>query len=412
MGKLVFGPGGSYHRPDHPHEFPPGLQAATHYLKAVQEVAPRVRRKLSDEVLGKHTFPRHFPGWQGLELTRDQIALDPIPGRPVEPQQTRFDEALPFLRAFQAWANEYYMWSPFVLDLLYRTLELWHRIDREIAELQGSIREAEEYEKLRPLTKEDQQVLESDKARLEFLEGEREKGWGWWVDFLTSEITIPQLDAWLAGHGLCPPSVPGTQLLNMPSSPSKATLWIFERLKRYASKTQGVSSLSERQQQLLKRWDRLHIEIGWEPPPSAPFFHVELILGGWQPEVETWKAARARFQDHFDQALENYRRACEERLKSGHLDTKPKDWHSQTNKNEKVVWGEPHRWEPVRTKYGADHFRWLALRQVKGLTPQQIVNLRSVEAQISAIHDGIEDAAALLEMELREVKTGPTPDLD
>lgn len=357
MGKLVFGPGGSYHRPDHPHEFPPGLWAAAHYLKAVQEVAPRVRRKLSDEVLGKHTFPRHFPGWQGLELTRDQIALDPIPGRPVEPQQTRFDEALPFLRAFQAWANEYYMWSPFVLDLLYRTLELWDRIDREIAELQGSIREAEEYDKQRPLTEEDRQIVESEKTRLEFLK-EEQGGWGWWVDFLSAEIAVSKLSAWF--------------------------------LNRTAE--------SESHRRLFERMDRLRIDITWEPPAAAlPF---RLILEGWRPEVETWETAKKRFQVGFDQALKNYRRIFDGRLKTGSLNPRPKDSKS-------VKWGKPHRWKAAPSKHSGDHFAWLALRQVKGLRPQEIADCHTGGKAVSTVNEAIESTARLLQLELRPVRPGP-----
>jgi hypothetical protein len=128
MAKLVFSAGGAFYRPNHPHLFTPGLYAAAHYLKAVEEVDPEVRRKLAEEVFGKHEFPRHFPHWQGVGLFPTRVTFQPIPGLPPGPQRQRFEEAKPFFKALRLWTNESYMWSPLVLDLVYRTMELWERI--------------------------------------------------------------------------------------------------------------------------------------------------------------------------------------------------------------------------------------------------------------------------------------------
>jgi hypothetical protein len=184
----------------------------------------------------------------------------------------------------------------------------------------------------------------------------------------------------------------------MPSSPSKAALWIYERLERYASKSQGVSSLSEVNRQLLVRWDRLHIDMGWEPSSPAPPF--QLVMAGWRTEEESWPAAKARFESGFKQYLKIYRAAVEKRLRSGQLHARPKD-------SEHVKWGEPHRWEAVPTKYGDEHFRWLALRQIEGLRPEQIVRHRDVKAKISAVNDGIAHAAELMQLTIRSVRSGP-----
>lgn len=394
MGRLVFSDGGEYYRPGRPHVFDPGLRAAAHYLQAVEKVEPRVRREL-DGVLDAHPFPTDFIDWQGLRLEPDELRLVDTPGRDTATGQRDFDRARPFLKALQAWASEYYLWSPHIFGLLYRILELRQDVLNERRYREETVRDWESDPE--PMTDDEVQMLDAVKARVQFLTGELD-GWGWWVDFLASDITVPQLDSWLAASGLCPLSAPGTIPLNMPSSPAAAALWIFERLERAASETHGIPSLSEHNRQLLQRWDRLHVEIGWEPPPRAPMFR--LVLGGWKPDEETWKDAAARLRKGFELELKIYLDRIEGSLKGGTLGPRPKDSKHGT-------WGEPHAWEAAPTKYGDDHFLWLALRQVKGLRPSEIAERRDVARTVSTVNEGIDSAASLLQLPLRPVRTGP-----
>ena len=343
--------------------FRPGVRAAAHYLKAVEQVDPGVRKKLSEEVLGKHQFPNGFPDWQGIGLFPSRVTHKPIPGHPLEPQQEKFKKARPFLRALRLWATEYYMWSPFILELLYRTLDLWDKIDREIGEWRSLLRQVEEYQERRSITKEDERGVKAEKRRLGVLESER-KGWGWWVDFLASDITIPELETWL-------------------------------RERRSGNRSHRV---------LYERMESLHVDFVWEPPLNAPPF--DLILRGWSPEVETWAAAKERFRETFEEALSAYHAHYAKRLKKGLLGPKPKNWQSTENERESIRRGRPFKWEPVTTKYGDDHFLWLALRQVKGLRPQEIADRSSVGKTVSTVNEAIEGTARLLKLELRPVPLG------
>lgn len=394
MGKIILSDGGEYYRPGRAHVFDPGLRAAAHYLQAVEQVEPKVRRELFG-VLDAHPFPSDFTDWQGLRLEPDELSFVGTPGSDTATGQREFDRARPFLEAFQTWLTDHHMWSPVLLDLLYRTLALRHRVQAELRYHENTIDDWESESE--PLTDEDARMLAAMKSRIKDLRKEL-PGWGWWVDFLASDITVPQLDAWFAASGLCPTSVPGTIPLNMPPSPSKAALWSYERLKRVASETHGIPSLSKHNRQLLERRDRLHVEISWEPPPSAPVFR--LILGGWRPEEETWKDFETRLKEGFEEALKDYGRRSHSRLKAGFLSPRPQD-------SEHGRWGEPHPWQPAPTKYGNEHFRWLALRQVKGLRPSEIAKRPDVAKTESTVNEGIGSAASLLQLVLRPVRTGP-----
>lgn len=394
MGRLVFSDGGEYHRPGHPHVFDPGLRAAAHYLRAVDEVEIRVRRELFG-LLEAHPFPSYFTAWQGLRLEPDELSFVGAPGLDPVVGNREFECARPFLEAFQAWLNDYHLRSPYILDLLYRILDLRNWVQSDLRYRENAIRDWDSDPE--PPTDDEERLLVATKDLAEFLTKELD-GWGWWVDFLASDITVPQLNAWFAASGLCPTSVPGTIPFNMPPSPSQAALWSYERLKRVASEAHGIPSRSEHNRQLLKRRDRLHVEISWEPPPSAPVF--QLILGGWRPEEETWKDFETRVRDHFERALKDYRHRYRSGLKGGTLGPPPKD-------SNHVKWGKSHTWEAAPTKYGDEHFRWLALRQVKGLRPSEIAERPDVAKTVSTVNEGIGSAADLLQLLLRPVRPGP-----
>jgi hypothetical protein len=336
--------------------FSPALRAAAHYLRAVEEVAPQVREDLAAR-LATHTFPKYFVEWQGIGLFPKKVTHKPLPGQPRKAQRERFEEARPFLKEFRFWTNEYFMWSTPIHHVLYRTLELWNDIDTEIDECQSTIRQAEEYEKETPLSDDDTRYLQAVESRMEFLTRER-KGWGWWVDFLTSDITIRQLDTWF----------------------------------------QHQTAESDDHRHLLERMDDLRINITWGPPASAPPFHM--TLEGLQPAVETWPAFEQRVRDGCEKAIKHYRSAYYERLKTGTLNPPQKD-------SEHVKWGKPHPLETAPTKYGDEHFRWLALRQVRGLRPHEIASRKGSHRSMSAVNEAIESTARLLQLELRPVRPGP-----
>lgn len=356
MAKIVLGDGGAYHRLDRQHIFQPGLRAAAHYLKAVEEVNPEVRRGLADQVLAKHRFSRDFPAGQGLYFTPKTIGLKPTPSW-MPSRREQFKRARPFLAAYQRWATKYYMWSPFLAEVLFKTLTLWDDLRKDLNECKDTIRAAEEYEETAALTDRDLRFLDRVKVKRQFLEEEL-KGWGWWVDLLASDLTSSQISSWLRDKNAQRPD----------------------------------------HRRVLERLDRLPISLTWEGSDSLPSFR--LILDGWHPEEEIWAAAEKRFRDSFEERLREYRRSQEEGVRSGRRDPFLKD-------SEHVKWGQPQPLRPTPTKYGDHHFRWLALRQVVGLRPQEIANLPDVEAKISAVNSGIQQAAELLELELRPVRSGP-----
>lgn len=355
MSKLIFSDGGLYHRPSRPHVFDPGLRAAAHYLKIVDEIDPKVRTELFADVQDGCYFPAYFIGWQGIRLTPNELSLEGIPGLAPALVEREFDQAQSFFHEFHGWLNRYSMWSPFVLDLLYRILQLRDEFKRDFAYLQMKLKE---YQSETATLTESQKNILKELQESEGLLAREQEGWGWWVDFLSSDITIPQLDAWF--------------------------------LNRIAE--------NESHRQLFERMDRLRVDITWEPAVSAAPFR--LALEGYRPEVETWDAVESRLRNAFEHTLRDYRRASQESLKTGQLNPRPKD-------SEKVRWGEPHRWEAAPTKYGDEHFRWLARRQIEGLRPKEIADRHTGGKAVSTVNEAIEGTAHLLQLDLRPVRRGP-----
>jgi hypothetical protein len=346
MAKLVLSDGGGFHRPGRPHAFSPGLRAAAHYLKAVETLDRGVREDLV-EIFKTHDFPSPLLPWEIVPLSKEELAKTEASADTYRVR--RFKLRWSFFEAFQEWLDKYYLWSPYVLDLLYRIMELWDELNREIKECESTIRDVHVYEKRKPLTDDDRRVLDAVEDRIRFLKEEQE-GWGWWVDFLASDITNRQLEAWL----------------------------------------QHKRAASDDHRQLLERMDRLRIDITWETPASAPPFR--LILHGWQPEVEMWPAFEQRVRDACAKAIKRYRSAYYERFKADALNPRQKD-------SEHVTWGKPPTWETAPAKYDSDHFKWLALRQVKGLRPQEIADRH--HAALPTVNEGIRRAAVLIELERR-----------
>lgn len=125
-------------------------------------------------------------------------------------------------------------------------------------------------------------------------------------------------------------------------------------------------------------------ELRWQPYEADDFRPAP--VEGWLVELETREAARKRIEAHLRRQLTAYLDSVEATV-------------------EAAGWTRA----PAKRSGGELHFEWLALRQLRGWSREDIRQHGAGYYQPEGIDEGLEAAAQLLGLPLRPVRPGPRP---
>ena len=107
---------------------------------------------------------------------------------------------------------------------------------------------------------------------------------------------------------------------------------------------------------------------------------LRLELPAWNAELERWEDSESRLRRAFEAALQRHQRSTRDRLLEAGFEEAP----------------------VMRAEH---HFRWLALRQLRGWRPSQIA--RRSRVTVAAVSLALRHLAKLVDLPIRPVKSGP-----